>query len=155
MDEVLDAEIAESYLALLNVLCLMDEEQAWILARPVALPTTGGGVTAAPLPGLDLAGEEVKLGKAKQLLESKKKDAAVAGKEKTQEKVESSGKRHIVTLKDMRKAWSEELDWRADFRAGRVPFLNGKGTGKGKGKDRQLPLLGDGRGDAMEVDVFA
>lgn len=122
--EVVDQEIMETYLTLINSLSLLDTEQAWILTRP--LPKTAF-VFAAP-PKLKIGQAQINAGKGMGAQE----------------------KRKVVTLADVRKAWQDELDHRADMRAGRFPILSSGGLANGN------PSNGVATGaESMEVDVFA
>ena len=94
-DDGREEEIAQLYLALINVLSLVDPEQAWMLTRP--LPTTRANAKE----GLG------KLGR------------------RPLEVVEERPKRKVVTLEDVRSMWQEEMDRVADVEAGRFPFGEG------------------------------
>jgi len=94
-DDGKEEEIAQLYLALINVLSLVDPEQAWMLTRP--LPTKKGDAKEG-------------MGKlARRPLEV----------------VEERPKRKVVTLEDVRGMWQEEMDRVADVQAGRFPLGEG------------------------------
>lgn len=120
INENTEQEIMEAYLTLINVLSLMDAEQAWMLTRPLAKNAIAS-----------VAPPKFKIGQA------------LNGSAKS-----GDGKRKVVTLADVRKEWQEELDRRADFRAGRVPLLFGFGAG--------AEANGAAHGqEGMDMDVFA
>jgi len=124
-----DDEVAETYLALINALSLVEVDDAWILTRPPPVVVNEAGV------GAGLSGKLHALGREKE------KDDASKGKGKAAPVRE---KRKVLTLADIRRLWQVELDRQADFQAGRFPvgLLGGGGGG--------------GDADEMDVDdVFA
>jgi len=129
--ESVDEEVAETYLALINALSLVEADDAWILTRPLPeLVAEGKNETALT-------------GKMRRMAEtSAGKGSDAQGKEKGKVKE----KRRVLTLTDIRRLWQEELDQQADMEAGRFPVgMLGGVDGVGGGN----------RGDEMDVDVFA
>lgn len=86
----LDEDILNTYLILINVFTLMPADDAWLLSRP--LPPPSKPIVPGKLGVNRAQGEE-------------KKDIPI--------------KRQVITLSDVRKRWQQELDMRADLRAGR------------------------------------
>lgn len=90
----------------------MPGEDAWLLSRPLAAPPK------AIIPGKLGAGRERNLNNSNTGSNGKgMEDGEEKGKRK--EKKEDEEKRKVVTLEDVRRKWQEELDRRADLRAGR------------------------------------
>ena len=110
----LDEDISHTYLVLINALNLLPADDAWLLCRP--LPP----LAKAIVPGRVGANREAK--------------AEAAEKEPVRMK------RRVVQLAEVRRKWQEELDRRADLRAGRfAAFEMWEGNGDGEG-------VGDGDG---------
>lgn len=143
-NDALDKEIEEAYLSLLNLLSLMEGEEAWILVRDQAKQGSlvdGSGVSSG-----GNGGEMLKLGTARvkaleqhqhQHQQQQQKNTGASKRETSQGKEKEKKAatlpiRHVVTLADVRRAWQEELDKRADVRAGRVPLFGKGKTGRGK-----------------------
>lgn len=95
-------EVAELFLALLNVLALVEPDQAWILTRPPSARVTNAH------------------------------QARAAGGEGRQDEVVPRAKRRIVTVEEVRALWQEELDRMADAEAGRFPVPTSFGRGMGR-----------------------
>lgn len=113
----LDEDISHTYLVLINTLNLLPADDAWLLCRP--LPP----LAKAIVPG------KVGANRAQQGGEG------LAEGEKG-EKGPARMKRRVVQLAEVRRKWQEELDRRADLRAGRfAAFEMWEGIGGGKGDE--------------------
>jgi len=91
----LDEDISNTYLILINVLTLMPADDAWLLSRPL------------PPPSKPIVPGKLGVNRGQQL--------PVDGEGKKDVTI----KRQVITLADVRKRWQQELDMRADLRAGR------------------------------------
>jgi len=108
----LDEDISHTYLVLINTLNLLPADDAWLLCRP--LPP----LAKAIVPGKVGANRENK-----------------AEGEKG-EKAPVRMQRRVVQLAEVRRKWQEELDRRADLRAGRfAAFEMWEGNGGGEGDE--------------------
>lgn len=91
----LDEDISNTYLILINVFTLMSADDAWLLSRPL------------PPPPKPIVPGKLGVNRGQQL--------PVDGEGKKDVTI----KRQVITLSDVRKRWQQELDMRADLRAGR------------------------------------
>lgn len=106
----LDEDISHTYLVLINTLNLLPADDAWLLCRP--LPP----LAKAIVPGKVGANREKKV----------EGPAAEQGPTRM--------KRRVLQLAEVRRKWQEELDRRADLRAGRfAAFELWEGNGDGEG----------------------
>ena len=109
----LDEDISHTYLVLINTLNLLPADDAWLLCRP--LPPLAKTI----VPGKVGANREAKSGA----------EAAEKGQQVRM-------KRRVVQLAEVRRKWQEELDRRADLRAGRfAAFEMWEGNGAGEGDE--------------------
>ena len=88
-----DAEVQETYLALINCLLLVDEQMRWLLVRPIELPRPKQARFASVASGAGVKSDEIR-----------------------------RGTRRIVTVEDARREYQEELDRVANLQAGRFPI---------------------------------
>jgi len=132
---LLDEDITNTYLLLINVFTLMPADDAWLLSRPLPPPSK------PIVPG--------KLGATRAQQD-------ITGEGNTDGKKGIAMKRQVITLPDVRKRWQEELDRRADLRAGRfAAFDVGWDSGLDVGdRDGHTAHGMSGMDGTMEVDVM-
>lgn len=130
---LLDKDIANTYLILINVFTLMPADDAWLLSRPLPPPPK------QIVPG--------KLGTKRVQQQSSDGNNDEAKKEVTM-------KRQVITLLDVRKKWQEELDRRADLRAGRFAAFDGWDSGVDAGDEDHVHGTNgtNGTNGTMEID---